>query len=187
VTRQWAFAEADAQAPGRIAIFRAAREIELTRPGLLKSTTPNVADIVLLDSRYAVYDRAREAALARLDKLLYKVPGMQTGKLLPLAEVALGVPNPPDDVPRYLYIARLDALGICSEERLKEFLQDEFSKLSEAKQLEFYSFIQKPKYGKNPYGSSKTFGSSRSVMPWSTYFSRRASKTARAWSPYLAK
>jgi hypothetical protein len=151
VTRQWAFAEADAHAPGRIAIFRAAREIELTRPSLLKATSPNVADVALLSSRYAIYDRARETALAALEKLLYKVPGMRTGTPLPVAEVALGVPNPPDDVPRFLYIARLDALGICSPDRLKEFLRDEFPKLKQAQKLKFRRFQTKPKYGKNPY------------------------------------
>jgi hypothetical protein len=55
VTRQWAFAEADADASGRIAIFRAVQEIEMTHPGLLKSTSPKLADISYLDSRYAAY------------------------------------------------------------------------------------------------------------------------------------
>jgi hypothetical protein len=151
VTRQWAFVETDAQAPGRIAIFRATREIELKNPDFFKPTNPTVADIALLNSRYVIYGTAREAALTALEKLLYKVPGMRTCKPLPLAEVALGVPNPPDDVPRYLYIARLDALGICSQARLNEFLRDEFPKLKPAKKVEFERYRSKPKYGKNPY------------------------------------
>lgn len=91
VTRQWAFAEADAHAAGRIAIFRAAQELEITHPGLLKSTSPKLVDIALLESRYAAYSKARDEALTALASLLYKVPGMRAGKRLPIDKVALGV------------------------------------------------------------------------------------------------
>ena len=66
VTRQWAFAEADADASGRIAIYRAVQEIDLTHPGLSKSTNPKLADIAYLDSRYTAYSKARAEALAAL-------------------------------------------------------------------------------------------------------------------------
>ncbi len=157
VTRQWAFAEADADASGRIAIFRAVREIELTHPGLLKSMSPKLADIAYFDSRYAAYSKTRADALAALAKILYKVPGMLTGKRLPFDEVALGVPNPPNDVPRHLYIARLDALGICSQERLKEFLREELPKFSREKRQQFYRMSLKPRYGKEPYAALRVW------------------------------
>jgi len=153
VTRQWAFAEADADASGRIAIYRAVQEIDLTHPGLFKSTSPKLADIAYLDSRYIAYSNARAEALAALADILYKVPGMRTGKRLPLDEVALGVPNPPDDVPRHLYIARLDALGICTRERLEAFLRDELPKFSPEKKRQFDNMRLRPHYGKEPYAA----------------------------------
>jgi hypothetical protein len=157
VTRQWAFAEADADASGRIAIFRAVQEIEMTHPGLLKSANPKLADISYLDSRYGAYSKARGEALAALADILYKVPGMRTGKRLPFDEVALGVPNPPDDVPRYLYIARLDALGVCSSTRLTEFMREDFPKLDRGKRQKFHRMSLKPHYGKEPYAALRVW------------------------------
>lgn len=157
VVRQWAFAEADTDASGRIAIFRAVQEIDMTHPGLLKSTSPKLADISHLDSRYGAYSKARAEALAALADILYKVPGMRTGRHLPFDEVALGVPHPPDDVPRHLYIARLDALGICSQERLKEFLRDELPNFSREKRRKFYRMSLKPHYGKEPYAALRVW------------------------------
>lgn len=153
ITRQWAFAEADSQAAARIAIFRAAKELEITHPGLLKAKRPKLADISCLDSRYSAYSQARDEALKAISDLLYKVPGMRTRHSLPLDEVALGMPNPPDDVPRYLFIARLDALGLCSHKRLNGFLQDELPKLTREKRQKFYSMSLKPRYGKEPYAT----------------------------------
>jgi hypothetical protein len=153
VNRQWAFAEADDHAAGRIAIFRAGKEIELTRPSLLACTSPALSDIRLLESRYLAYTSARDEALAAVANLVFKFPGVRTGKSLPLDEVALGVPNPPEDVPRYLYIARLEALGICSEQRLTEFMKDDFPKLTRQKRMKFDAMRRKPRFGKNPYAA----------------------------------
>lgn len=151
VTRQWSFADADAHAAGRIAIFRAVREIEMTHPGLIKSTSPKLADITYLDSRYTAYSKARQEALAALADILYKVPGVRTGKHLPPDEVALGVPHPPDDVPRYLYIARLNALGVCSLARLAEFMREDYPKLDRSQRQQFHRMKRKPRFGKEPY------------------------------------
>jgi len=130
VARQWAFAEADSHASGRVAIFRAANELRLLRPGFLELTAPTVADIAHLENRYSAYSDAREQALNALSDLVFKVPGMRTGKELPWDERALGVPNPPPDMLRHLYVARLDALGICSAKRLKGTSENCFSELS---------------------------------------------------------
>src|SRR5258708_1532896 len=151
VTRQWAFADADAHAFGRIAIFRAAQEIELTKPGLLKSTSPTLSDIRHFEHRYAAYAKTRKQALNAVAKLLYKVPGIRTGKRLSPEERAFGLPHPPYDVPRYLYIARLDALGICSPARLAEFLRNELPHLARAKRQKFERMHRKPRFGKKPY------------------------------------
>jgi hypothetical protein len=62
VEHQWAFRDADAQATERIAIVRAAKEIQPTNPGLLDSRTPTLADIWLLQSRCQAYTHAREPA-----------------------------------------------------------------------------------------------------------------------------
>jgi hypothetical protein len=157
VVRQWAFADADSQNEGRIAIFRAAKEIELTHPALLKSRNPTLSDIQILEDRYLAYKNARKQALAALDELLYKVPSIRTGKPLPLDEVALGVPNPPNDVPRYLFIARLDALGLCSPERLKKFIGEELPNLNHEKRQNFYRMSLKPRYGKEPYAALRVW------------------------------
>ena len=151
VAKQWAFADADKHAATRVAISRAAEEIRLLYPGLLKSKSPTLQHIQILESCYDAYSSARQQALDALSNLVFKVPGMRTGKALPFDEVARGVPNPPDDVPRYLFIARLDALGICSQKRLKSFLRQELPKLKRSKQMQFERMRRKPKYGKNPY------------------------------------
>jgi hypothetical protein len=151
VNRQEAFAEADSQASGRIAIFRACNEIGLTHPRLLDNATPTLSDIGILESRYAAYSAAREQALDTLAKILYKIPVMRTGRALPHDEVALGVPYPPDDVPRHLYVARLDALGLCSPELLAQFVGEELPNLKASKREEFEQMRQKPRYGKEPY------------------------------------
>ncbi len=153
VTRQWAFAEADNQASGRVAIFRAANELRLARPGFLELAAPVLTDIALLEARYAAYTAAREQALAALSELIFKIPGLRTGKPLPLAERALGIPHPPNDVPRHLFLARLDALGICSNERLSTFLRDELPNLGRLKRAEFYAMSLKTRHGKEPYAA----------------------------------
>lgn len=147
----------DADPSGRVAIYRAANELKLLRPGFLELAAPNLADIAHLENRYAAYTLAREQALAALSKLVFKVPGMRTGKVLPLNEQALGVPNPPTDVPRHLFLARLDALGICSPERLKAFIRDELPNFSLAKRQEFYRMSLKPHYGKEPYAALRVW------------------------------
>jgi hypothetical protein len=153
VTRQWAFADADAHAFGRIAIYRAAQEIELTKPGLLKSTSPTLSDIQHLEARHAAYTIAREQALRALAKHLYKVPGICTGKPLSPEERAFGLPHPPNDVPRHLYIARLDALGVCSQARFQKFIHEDFLKLDRDKRQRFYGMSLKARHGKERYAA----------------------------------
>jgi hypothetical protein len=135
----------------RVAIHRAANELELLRPGFFELAAPTLADIALLDDRYSSYLNAREQALTALSDLVFKVPGMRTGRVLPINERALGVPHPPVDVPRYLYIARLDALGICSSKRLKKFLRYELPKRNRPQRQKFERMRRKPKFGKEPY------------------------------------
>lgn len=157
VLRQWAFAEADNQASGRVAVFRAANELHLLQPGFLERPAPTLADIALFDDRYTAYSNAREHALAALSKIVFKVPGIRTGKELPWDEQALGIPHPPTDVPRHLFLARLDALGICSTERLAEFMRDELPTLSREKRQAFYSMSLKLHHGKGPYAALRVW------------------------------
>lgn len=157
VLRQWAFAEADNQASGRVAVFRAAQELNLLHPGFLELAAPTLADIALLEARITAYSNAREQALAALSKIVFKVPGIRTGKALPWDEQALGIPHPPTDVPRHLFLARLDALGICSTERLTEFMRDELPSLSREKRQAFYSMSLKLHHGKEPYAALRVW------------------------------
>lgn len=66
ILKQWAFAEADSQASGRIAIYRAAEELKLTHAGLLDSRAPKLSDIQTLQSRYDAYKAARKQSLDAL-------------------------------------------------------------------------------------------------------------------------
>lgn len=157
VETQWAFNEADNQAEERIAIYRAAQESSLIHPGLLECKAPNLADIALLQDRYTAYAQAREDALNALADLLYKTPGIRAGRTLPPEEQAFGLPWPPDNVPHYLYIARLDALGLCSQPRFAKFITQDFLKLDREKRNRFYEFSLKPHYGKEPYAALRVW------------------------------
>jgi len=139
--KQWAFDLADSQAYGRLAIFRTAKEIKVTQPGLLEKSDPTVADIHYLLDRYHAYAEARQNAFKQLDSLLWqKLPGMRKGEVVEKLKRALGTPQPPDDLPYHIYIARLDALNICSESRLLELDQKRLPALSRAEREEILSF-----------------------------------------------
>jgi len=150
VERQWTFADADNQATGRVAISRAVLEINITHPGLLESKSPTLKNIKILKHHYVAYFKARKRALTALAKLVF-IPELRTGKRLPIDQVALGVPRPPKDVPRYLYIARLDALAVCSPKRLNDFIREDLPNLSRPQRMKFDKIRRKPKFGKNPY------------------------------------
>jgi hypothetical protein len=155
--RQWAFAEADGHATARVAMFRAAKEIELTNAGFLQIASPKLEQIRYLDNRFRAYIAAREQALGALETILYKVPGIRTGQPVPHQMRAVGVPHPPDDVPHYLYIARLDALSICSPERFAKFIQEDFLKLDRSQRQQFYETSLKPRFGKEPYAALRVW------------------------------
>jgi hypothetical protein len=150
VQTQWIFRDADTQIEERLAIVRAAKELAVTHPDLLACPTPTKADCVLLDARFSAYAQARQKALKALTALLYKVPGIRTGKPLPVDERAVGLPHPPDDVPHYLYIARLDALGICSPARFAKFITEDLVKLDRDRRRAFYAMSLRPRHGKEP-------------------------------------
>lgn len=157
VDRQWAFADANSQALGRVAISRTVQEIGLTHPGLLKSKRPTLEQIQILEDCYTAYSHAREQALSALADLVFKVPGMRTGKVLPLYARARGVPEPPPDVPIHLFLGRLDALGICSPERLKDFMREVLPRMGRKSRQEFYRMSLRPHYGKEPYAALRVW------------------------------
>jgi len=151
---QWTFAHADQQAPSRLGILRAVAELNLTHPQLLPNPSPTLADIELLSDRHAAYVQARKSALGALDQLLYKVPGIRTGKPLRYPLRAHGIPRPPhDDVPQFLYLARLEALGLCSPERFSKFVREDFAKLARDQRQQFYRMAANPQFGKEYYAA----------------------------------
>ena len=150
---QWAFGHVDANAAARIAILRAAKELQLTHPGLLEAGAPKLTDIELLLARYNAYADARRAALVALVDLIVKLPDMHSEIKLRLKEQALGVPRVPEGVLRHLYIARLIALGICSPTRQRDFERDEWPKLSLHQRQTFDRIRRKPRFGKEPYAA----------------------------------
>ena len=157
VKNQSALADADSQAYGRIVALRLCDEINLTHPGLLENKCPSIENIKYVFTRKTAYTISRREALKALSDLVFKYPGMRTGRTLPLEKRALGVPNPPSDVHRYLFIARLDSLGICSMQRLQKFMRDDLPTLSREERQEFYRMSLKPKYGKEPYAALRVW------------------------------
>lgn len=157
LVKQWAFAEADAHASARVAMFRAAKEIELTHPGLLQNTSPTLEQIRYLNDRFRCYHAAREESLGALEAILYKVPGIRARRPVPHLKRAIGVPHPPDDVPHYLYLARLHALGVCSPERFAKFIQEGFPKLKSTQRQRFERMKMKPRFGKEPFAALRVW------------------------------
>jgi hypothetical protein len=156
IESQWAFNESDSQAAGRIAIFRAAQELEITTPGMLTKTAPTLSEINLLQIRFNAYKAARETAFTALSAILYKIPGIRRGRVS-LKRQARGIPRPPEDVPHHLYIARLDALNICSQAGFEEFRRDDFPKLTRKQRQDFYRVSLSPKYGKESHAALKVW------------------------------
>jgi hypothetical protein len=154
VARQWAFRDADHHASGRIAIWRTFKELQVTHPKF-DTAQPTLSDIAYVQGRYDAYTAALDRALAALERLLYKIPDFQDlpPEPLPMDEVALGVPNPPSNLPRFLYMARLEALGICSPARFAEFMRDDFPKLAPSRRQQFYRVASQPRHGKDPYAA----------------------------------
>lgn len=154
VSRQWAYRDADYHASGRIAIWRTFRELEVTHPRL-DITRPALADIAYVQARYAAYAAALNRALAAVHRLLYKIPEIQNlpPKPLPPDERAFGLPNPPANLPAFLYVARLKALGICSPERFTSFMRDDFPKLDRARRQQFRRVASQPRHGKDPFAA----------------------------------
>ena len=56
-------------------------------------------------------------------------------------------------MPRHLYIARLDALGICSSARFDKFMAEDFLKLGREERQAFYAMSLKRRHGKEPYAA----------------------------------
>lgn len=148
VTRQWAFEDADAQAYGRIAIWRVERELEITSPGHFRKTSPTLADINLLAERYEAYKCAHQCAVRQLLELLWMMPGRLIGKYrskpLDSSKRARGVRT----LPHHLFIARLEALDTCSEETFRDFCASDLPALTREKRQEFYDVARSPNFSK---------------------------------------
>lgn len=135
---------------GRVAIYRAANELDRTYPGLLAMRQPRLADIATLQERYAAYLQARQDAVSLLKPLVFLPKLLATADLKPDRR-AFGVPNPPARFSRHLYYARLAALGKCSPEALAEFMTKDFLKLSHHQRVEFCDEYNRPSKGRKDY------------------------------------
>jgi hypothetical protein len=149
-----AFAHADFHASEDVAIFRAAKEIEMTESdGFLDDHSPSLEKIELIEKRYQAYLQSHKRAFDELTKRIYgpiyKFPGVVRYEWLPVDKVALGWPNSPDVVPRHLFIARLDALYICGPERFANFIRADFPRLTRHERQEFYKMSLTARVGKD--------------------------------------
>jgi hypothetical protein len=154
IQHQLVFREADDQAIGRVAIYRADKELSHDDPRWLEEQLPKLERIAHVQSRYLAYQKAREQALQRLDRLLYppallKKYGVERGEPVHWLRRAYGVPRPPDDIPRFVFIARTEALHLCSQERLDAFCASDLPKLSSEDRQRLYELALRPAPGKD--------------------------------------
>jgi hypothetical protein len=154
IQRQVVFREADDQAVGRVAIHRADKELALDNPQWLEERSPTLQRIAHVRRRYLAYQKARELALNHLDRLLYppallKKYGVERGELVHWLRRAYGVPRPPNDIPRFVFIARTEALRLCSQERFDDFCKSDLPKLSREDRQRFYELALRPAPGKD--------------------------------------
>lgn len=147
VEAQLGYSTFDNVLTGRVAIYRAVRELDIMRPNFLHQTAPSLADIAHLCQRYSAYLRAREDAIALLHPLVF-LAGLRASHALPLEERAIGVPHPPERFPGHIYIARLAGWGKCGPARLAEFFAERFLKLSLAEQIAFCEEYHRPTKGR---------------------------------------
>jgi hypothetical protein len=157
VTNQWAFNESDQQAVSRIAIYRAQNELAITKPGLLSNPAPRLEDIDLFENRFCAYESARLKALRVVAQLLCKIPGMCEKPTRPLELSAAGFREPPKGIPLHLYVARLDALGMCSESGLRLFLRHNLPRLDPKRRREFYEASLTANFGKESHSALKVW------------------------------
>jgi hypothetical protein len=151
VERQLHFPNFDDVLTGRVAIYRVAKELDLTRPGFLQITAPTLADIECLAQRYADYKRAREDAINLLKPLVF-LRRLHKEDRLPPDRQAIGLPHPPETFPNHIYIARLAAFGKCTPKRLAAFFAESFLKLSRQQMNEFCDEFHRPsKWRKGKY------------------------------------
>ena len=143
VKEQLSFPNFDDVNTGRVAIYRVTNELDITHPGLLQNKAPTLADIELLQQRYDDYFRARTDATRLLMPLVFS-HSLDAESELPFREHAVGLPQPPDNFPQHLHIARLAAFGKCSERRLADFFHDSFLKLSRQQMNEFCDEFHNP-------------------------------------------
>lgn len=136
--------------PGRVALYRVAKELRLLLPGFLDKTEPTLADIKHLHDRFAAYHRARRDGVEILSPLIF-APTLLAKDDLPFEKQAFGLPNPPARLARHLYIARLASFGKCSHERLVEFMAQDFLKLSAREMKKFCDEYHDPQAAKGPY------------------------------------
>ena len=71
VKAQLSYSTFDGLNTGRAAIFRAAKELGITCPDLLKCATPSLADVQHLQERCACYLQARDDAIALLHPMVF--------------------------------------------------------------------------------------------------------------------
>jgi hypothetical protein len=155
VKAQWAFSQIDAQAIGRIAIYRATEELAVRFPGLLLKARPSPKNIRMFRERFRDYIHARKRALRALNKILYGMPGIVQQSTPPVGQRAVGIPRPIKRVPHYLFIARLDALNLCSQERFDKFVREEFPKLDRQQRRDFYRISLTTGHGKTSHAALK--------------------------------
>jgi hypothetical protein len=150
VEAQICFSTFDDTDEGYVAIYRTAKELAITHPGLLEMCAPSLADINHLRFRYGAYLRARLDAIALVAPIVF-VPGLKSKARLSFEGQTFGDPGPEPNFPLHIYIARLAAFGKCSPARLAEFFAERFLRLSRPQKEEFCNEYHRPTIGRQRY------------------------------------
>lgn len=162
----------DSSAVGRLAAWRVEQELIRFGPVKPDEFAPSCEQVRHVLERLAQYKEAREQA-NRIIWRLIDLPKLAAGRELPFSKRAGGTPNLPQEfsknVPRYRYIARLLALGLCSKPRQLRFFCGQDSKDSTREQIpEFLTLAESEQQDFVKILNRKTRGSLRSgaVLPW---------------------
>lgn len=144
----WGFGQADNISTGRLALWRAAEELKWSDSGFDPESRPTLIQIQNLLSRRDRYEWARGEAQRRLfagllgshrDKAPFgNPPGGSFGW-------AAGI-SPGQELD---LLARLEALQICFERRLRKFFSERLPALSPEERQRFYQLATRPRIGKD--------------------------------------
>lgn len=124
----WTWQNPLSQPMHRLAIVRAADELRISNPGLLRKTEPTLGEIRLFRNRINAYQDARLRALNRVRDLVIGL--IPKGDEIPRLRRSPPGWTTRNDVEKCYAMAALRALNVCSEEAWAQCLRIEVPRLN---------------------------------------------------------